>query len=128
MVHARDGVTVGAELRGRDPCARGGRAPVSYTHLDVYKRQDHGQTEGAGPFVDRRAQEADDEQQQRADRVEAVSYTHLPGGVIATTDLGLDLVRFWTLQNGELRETQGLALPRGSGPRHTCLLYTSRCV
>lgn len=43
----------------------------------------------------------------------------LPGGVIATTDLGLDLVRFWTLQNGELRETQSLALPRGSGPRHT---------
>ncbi|MEW2013980.1 MULTISPECIES: lactonase family protein [Microbacterium] len=38
----------------------------------------------------------------------------LPGGVIATTDLGLDLVRFW--RGG--REVQRLALPTGTGPRH----------
>ncbi|MCM3695002.1 lactonase family protein [Microbacterium oleivorans] len=38
----------------------------------------------------------------------------LPGGVIATTDLGLDLVRFW--RGG--REAQRLVLPTGTGPRH----------
>ncbi|MCK6079640.1 lactonase family protein [Microbacterium sp. EYE_5] len=38
----------------------------------------------------------------------------LPGGIIATTDLGLDLVRFW--RDG--RERQRLALPPGTGPRH----------
>lgn len=38
----------------------------------------------------------------------------LPGGLIATTDLGLDLVRFWRAG----REVQRLALPAGTGPRH----------
>lgn len=42
----------------------------------------------------------------------------LPGGVIATTDAGYDLVRFWTVSDGELRETQRVVLPRGAGPRH----------
>ncbi|WP_314430572.1 beta-propeller fold lactonase family protein [Microbacterium lacticum] len=43
----------------------------------------------------------------------------LPGGVIATTDLGFDLVRFWTVRGGDLHETQRVTLPRGCGPRHT---------
>ena len=38
----------------------------------------------------------------------------LPGGLIATTDTGLDLVRFW--RGG--REIQRLDLPAGTGPRH----------
>lgn len=42
----------------------------------------------------------------------------LPGGVIATTDMGLDLVRFWTASAEGLREAQSVVLPRGSGPRH----------
>lgn len=43
----------------------------------------------------------------------------LPGGVVVTTDLGFDLVRFWTFGPTGLRLTQEVTLPRGSGPRHT---------
>ena len=42
----------------------------------------------------------------------------LPGGVVATTDMGLDLVRFWRATSAGLKAGQQLALPRGSGPRH----------
>jgi 6-phosphogluconolactonase (cycloisomerase 2 family) len=44
--------------------------------------------------------------------------TFLPGGLIATTDLGLDLVRFWRDTGSGLRQVQQVALPKGSGPRH----------
>ncbi|SDQ59071.1 beta-propeller fold lactonase family protein [Microbacterium sp. cf332] len=45
---------------------------------------------------------------------------HLPGGLIATTDMGLDLVRFWRDGGARgLRPVQQVALPLGSGPRHT---------
>ncbi|WP_404445121.1 lactonase family protein [Microbacterium marinum] len=40
--------------------------------------------------------------------------TALPGGLVATTDLGLDLVRIWRAG----REWQRVQLPGGSGPRH----------
>lgn len=43
----------------------------------------------------------------------------LPGGWAVTTDLGRDLLRFWRTDDDTLRMTQELALPRGSGPRHT---------
>ncbi|MBN9176815.1 MAG: beta-propeller fold lactonase family protein [Microbacterium sp.] len=53
---------------------------------------------------------------------ERVSRAHqarfLPGGVLVTTDLGYDLVRFWTAGAAGLRLTQEVTLPRGSGPRH----------
>ncbi|MFB8387630.1 lactonase family protein [Microbacterium sp. NPDC055910] len=42
----------------------------------------------------------------------------LPGGAFATTDLGLDLVRFWQTDGSRLVPTQQVELPRGSGPRH----------
>ncbi|GAA5201044.1 lactonase family protein [Microbacterium jejuense] len=42
----------------------------------------------------------------------------LPGGLIATTDLGYDLVRFWRAGTSGLRQVQQVALPKGSGPRH----------
>ena len=42
----------------------------------------------------------------------------LPGGVVATTDMGWDLVRFWRAGGSGLRELQDVVLPRGSGPRH----------
>lgn len=42
----------------------------------------------------------------------------LPGGLIATTDLGFDLVRFWRAADTGLRAAQEVVLPRGSGPRH----------
>jgi len=44
---------------------------------------------------------------------------HLPGGLIVTTDMGLDLVRFWRDSPRGLRLIQQVALPLGSGPRHT---------
>jgi 6-phosphogluconolactonase (cycloisomerase 2 family) len=44
--------------------------------------------------------------------------TYLPGGLIATTDLGFDLVRFWRATATGLREVQQVVLPLGSGPRH----------
>ncbi len=40
---------------------------------------------------------------------------HVAGGLVATTDLGFDLVRFW--RDGQLQ--QEVVLPFGTGPRHT---------
>lgn len=42
----------------------------------------------------------------------------LPDGLIATTDLGYDAVRFWRDGGDELRQVQQVTLPQGSGPRH----------
>ncbi|KZE41008.1 lactonase family protein [Microbacterium sp. T32] len=42
----------------------------------------------------------------------------LPRGLLATTDMGLDLVRFWRSTDAGLRLTQEVVLPKGSGPRH----------
>lgn len=42
----------------------------------------------------------------------------LPGGVVATTDMGWDLVRFWRSGGSSLRKLHDVVLPRGSGPRH----------
>jgi 6-phosphogluconolactonase (cycloisomerase 2 family) len=42
----------------------------------------------------------------------------LPGGLVVTTDMGLDLVRFWTTAATGLRLRQQVTLPEGSGPRH----------
>jgi 6-phosphogluconolactonase (cycloisomerase 2 family) len=42
----------------------------------------------------------------------------LPGGAVATTDMGFDLVRFWRPFGDGLRAAGEVVLPRGSGPRH----------
>jgi 6-phosphogluconolactonase (cycloisomerase 2 family) len=42
----------------------------------------------------------------------------LPGGLVATSDLGFDLVRFWRLSGTTLKPLHDVALPPGSGPRH----------
>ena len=42
----------------------------------------------------------------------------LPRGLLATTDMGLDLVRFWRSSDAGLRLVQEVVLPKGSGPRH----------
>jgi 6-phosphogluconolactonase (cycloisomerase 2 family) len=42
----------------------------------------------------------------------------LPGGMLATTDLGLDLVRLWRVGASGIRPQQDVVLPKGSGPRH----------
>lgn len=56
------------------------------------------------------------------DAASRVSRAHqaifLPGGLVATTDMGWDLVRLWRLADSGLRPVQEVVLPRGSGPRH----------
>lgn len=56
------------------------------------------------------------------DAASRVSRAHqavfLPGGLVATTDMGWDLVRFWRAAESGLRAAQDVVLPRGSGPRH----------
>ncbi len=42
----------------------------------------------------------------------------LHGGLIATTDMGLDVVRFWRTTGSALQQVQQVVLPFGSGPRH----------
>lgn len=44
---------------------------------------------------------------------------YLPGGLVVTTDMGRDLVRFWRDNPRGLRAVQQVVLPLGSGPRHT---------
>lgn len=64
--------------------------------------------------------EPDAESAEAASRVSrAHQAVFLPGGLIATTDMGWDLVRFWRADGSGLREVQQVVLPRGSGPRHT---------
>ena len=56
------------------------------------------------------------------DAASRVSRSHeavyLPGGFVATTDMGLDFVRFWRATAAGLVFAQQVVLPRGSGPRH----------
>lgn len=56
------------------------------------------------------------------DAASRVSRSHeavyLPRGLVATTDMGLDLVRFWRATTAGLIFAQQVVLPRGSGPRH----------
>jgi 6-phosphogluconolactonase len=42
----------------------------------------------------------------------------LPGGWLATTDMGFDVVRLWRADAGAPRLRDTITLPRGSGPRH----------
>ena len=42
----------------------------------------------------------------------------LADGLIATTDMGLDLVRFWRTDGSGLRQVHQVVLPFGCGPRH----------
>lgn len=54
------------------------------------------------------------------DRVSRAHQTVFLGNdLVASTDMGLDLVRFWRVTAEGLRAVQEIALPRGSGPRHT---------
>lgn len=63
-----------------------------------------------------------DAESEEAAAGERVSRAHqaifLPGGLVATTDMGLDLVRLWRVTRDGLRAVQEVVLPKGSGPRH----------
>ena len=89
------------------------RGPVSYTHLDVYKRQDRFYLE-----VQRTSRVGDEEYLHAAvalaDRVEAP--------LVATND-----VRFIKQDDFEAHETR-VCIGEGRTLDDPCLLYTSRCV
>jgi len=80
-------------------------AGVEYAHLVP----DHDRVEIAPA-------DAEDEASGRPSRAHEAVF--LPGGLVATTDLGFDVVRFWRAGEGGLRPLQQVALPQGSGPRH----------
>ena len=89
--------------------------PVSYTHLDVYKRQQPDKP--VGESEKKQACEVDISE---AEGPVTVSYTHL------AIRNGFD---FWykghiTLQQGDLMT----AIELFSNGMEACLLYTSRCV
>ncbi|MFE7845483.1 lactonase family protein [Microbacterium sp. NPDC057407] len=65
------------------------------------------------------AGDAGDEASARPSRAHQTLF--LPGGLVATTDLGFDVVRFWRSTPSGLRPHQQVTLPRGSGPRHMVL-------
>jgi 6-phosphogluconolactonase len=71
------------------------------------------------PAHDEVAEDAGDEASARPSRAHQTLF--LPGGVVATTDLGHDLVRFWRNSPDGLRAAQQVVLPKGSGPRHMVL-------
>lgn len=74
---------------------------------------------GAMPEFGRGEPEAADGAEEAASRA---SRTHealyIPGGLIATTDMGFDVVRFWRASPSGLRPVGQVVLPKGSGPRH----------
>lgn len=65
------------------------------------------QTDGSAPSEPRRSR--------------AHSALFLPGGLVATTDLGFDLVRFWRHSARGLAPHHEVVLPFGTGPRHMVL-------
>ena len=81
-------------------------AGVEYAHLVP----DHDPADSEGPAS------AEDAASARPSRAHEALF--LPGGLIATTDLGHDIVRFWRDGDGGLRQVQQVELPKGSGPRH----------
>jgi len=68
---------------------------------------------GDGDPADAGAEDAEDARVSRAHQA-----VFLPGGLVATTDLGYDLVRFWRPADRTLHAVGAAVLPRGSGPRH----------
>lgn len=82
-------------------------AGEEYAHLvPDHDREEPAATDGA----------QDEASASRPSRAHQAAF--LPGGLIATTDLGYDVVRFWRDGANGLRQVHQVALPQGSGPRH----------
>ena len=80
---------------------------VSYTHLDVYKRQAKG-TVNPRVFIDRLAKK-------------------MPANVTVVADVGQNQI--WTCPEYKFRKEGRLLTSVGMGTMgYSCLLYTSRCV
>ncbi|QIG38917.1 lactonase family protein [Microbacterium sp. 4R-513] len=71
------------------------------------------------PDHDRDVEPAADEGDEASRPSHAHQAVFLPGGLVATTDMGLDIVRFWRPRPSGLAHVQDVTLPKGSGPRHT---------
>ena len=102
-------MTLDAEGRPTDPR----RAPAASDPYDAEPDVDAIRAQVLGAT----AEEAGEVPTARPSRAHQSRY--LPDGTVVTTDLGLDLVRVWRPVDGRLRAHQQVALPRGSGPRHT---------
>ena len=70
---------------------------------------------GEAPARDAGAKDAGEDRSRPSHAHQAL---FLPGGLVATTDMGLDLVRFWRARPTGLAALQEVVLPKGSGPRH----------
>lgn len=68
------------------------------------------------PVADPVAVEGTEDAASRVSRAHEAAF--LPSGLVATTDMGLDLVRIWRATDAGLVPRQEVALPRGTGPRH----------
>jgi 6-phosphogluconolactonase len=86
-----------------------------YAHL-VPDYDSEPASEPAETVVSIPADEGANEADSRASRAHQAVF--LPGGLVATSDMGLDLVRFWRATDAGLRPLQDVVLPRGTGPRH----------
>jgi 6-phosphogluconolactonase len=87
-------------------------AGAEFSHLVPDYDRDETAADASAPVGD--AAELDAEP--RVSRAHQAAF--LPGGLVATTDMGLDLVRLWRANASGLRPVQQIVLPRGSGPRH----------
>lgn len=69
-----------------------------------------------GALIGSAAATPEDEPEVRPSRAHQALF--LPGGLVATTDLGRDVVRLWRQNGTRLEFVQSVTLPKGSGPRH----------
>lgn len=92
---------------------------AEYARLALGARDLPSPTDGSSALLIPGEPDAQDAADPPADRVSrAHQSVFLPGGLVATTDMGFDLVRFWRVSGDRLVERGRVVLPRGSGPRH----------
>ena len=108
----------------------GGLAPVSYTHLDVYKRQAIARDVEREPEMPTlQVKLVPVTSQTRIpllinNTIDSVSYTHLHWTVCAAPDLN-----WWCTPATAVRPVISTACVASCSSKNcTCLLYTSRCV
>jgi 6-phosphogluconolactonase len=87
-------------------------AGAEYAHLVP----DHDREDPGGVVAASTLELESADTQARVSRAHAAAF--LPGGRIATTDLGFDLVRVWRADAAGLRADHEVVLPQGCGPRH----------
>ena len=98
--------------------------PVSYTHLDVYKRQEQ-LLHGVAVLADLQQSHSAGQSAQGLDLSGDALSEAIVGGLVGKRRTG----RVALGRHGAGGQLGGLDLgQRGAGPALACLLYTSRCV